>query len=63
MPHDINGKVLKVSDVVLIPCKVNAIHITEEYCNVELETNLGMYPNGTKTSIILNSQQTILKEK
>ena len=63
MPHDMNGKELKVGSTVMVPCNVKAIHQTEEYCNVDLETNLEMFPGGNRSQITLNSQQTILKEK
>jgi hypothetical protein len=62
MPHDINGKELRVGSTVMVPCNVKAIHQTEEYCNVELETNLGMFPSGNRSAITLNSQQTVLKD-
>lgn len=61
MPHDIDNKELKVGDIVNIPCKVKAIHQTEEYCNLELETSLGMFPSETKSSITLNSKQVMRK--
>ena len=63
MPHDVDGKELKVGSTVMVPCNVIAIHITEEYCNVYLETNLEMYPSGNRTLLTLNSQQTILKDQ
>lgn len=59
MPHDMNGMELKVSDAVLIPCKIKAIHLTEEYCNVDLETNSAMYPANNRTSMTLNSRQLL----
>ena len=61
MPHDLMGKELKVGDTVLVPCQVKAIHLTEEYCNVELETNLVMFPVDSRVAITLNSRQVILK--
>ncbi len=61
MPHDMNGAELKVGATVLVPCQVKAIHLTEQYCNIDLETNISMYPTNNKTSFVLNSRQTIRK--
>ncbi len=57
MPHDLNGKRLNVGDVVTVRCKVKAIHDTEEYCNVSLETNIAMFPSDTKSALTLNARQ------
>ena len=62
MPHDMNGNELRVGTTVLIPCQVKAIHLTEQYCNVDLETNIPMYPSDNRTTLTLNSKQTIKKE-
>jgi hypothetical protein len=61
MPHDMNGDELKVGATVFVPCKVKAIHLTEEYCNLDLETNISMYPSNNKTSLTLNSRQVTKK--
>lgn len=37
MPHDRNGKILEVGDIVNIPCKIKQIHLAEDYCNYDLE--------------------------
>jgi hypothetical protein len=59
MPHDNRGEELKVGDTVLVPCLVKAIHLTEEYCNVDLETKVTMHPSTDVTKLTLNSRQTI----
>lgn len=59
MPHDIRGEELKVGDRVLVPCIIKAIHLTEEYCNIDLETRLNMPPLETPTRLTLNSRQTV----
>jgi len=59
MPHDKRGTELKVGDTVMVPCIVKAIHLTEDYCNVDLQTKLTMPPAGTVTLLTLNSRQTI----
>lgn len=59
MPHDKRGDELKVGDTVMVPCKVKAIHLTEDYCNVDLVTKEKMPPLETTTSITLNSRQVI----
>jgi hypothetical protein len=59
MPHDKRGTELVVGDTVMVPCRVKAIHLTEDYCNVDLETKITMPPMGKSTAITLNSRQTI----
>ncbi len=57
MPHDKDGAELRVGDTVNIPCRVKAIHVTEDYCNVDLETLLEMPPTGHHSALTLNSRQ------
>lgn len=63
MPHDKHGTELAVGDTVMVPCVVKAIHLTEDWCNVDLVTKLTMPnlrpPHDKPTSITLNSRQTI----
>ncbi len=59
MPHDKRGEELKVDDIVMVPCRVLAIHLTRDYCNVDLETTEGMPPTLNTVKITLNSRQTI----
>lgn len=59
MPHDMNGTELKVGDIVNVPCRVKEIHLTEEYCNVGLETREPMYPGDQKNHLSLNAKQVI----
>lgn len=59
MPHDKRGEELHVGDVVMVPCIVKAIHLTADYCNVDLETKEGMPPSMETRTITLNSRQTI----
>jgi hypothetical protein len=61
MPHDRDGHELKVGDTVLVPCKVKAIHLTEDYCNVDLET-ARMWPSDQPSSLTLNSRRDPLSE-
>lgn len=58
-----NGKVLKVGDIVNIPCRITSIQLGEEYCNVSLETLKTMPPENKYTSsYTLNTKQIELKE-
>ncbi len=59
MPHDKRGEELKVGDTVMVPCRIKAIHLTEDYCNVDLETTVTMPPSDQATRLTLNSRQTI----
>ena len=45
MFHDKNGRYLEVGDVVTVRCKIKAIQMTKEYCNLSLETEAPMYPS------------------
>lgn len=62
MPHDIDGNELKVGDRVTIETVIKAISMTEEYCNVTLETTEKMYPGDYPTGITLNSKQVRKKQ-
>jgi hypothetical protein len=59
MPHDKRGEELHVGDIVMVPCRVRAIHLTADYCNVDLETKEGMPPRMETVPLTLNSRQTI----
>lgn len=59
MPHDRDGEVLSVGDTVYVPVKITAIHLTEDYCNVNLETLQPMPPSHTRTELHLNAKQVI----
>ena len=60
MPHDRDGKLLGVGDSVLVPARITAIHDTEEYCNVTLETSQPMYPSNDRSQLNLNAKQVVL---
>lgn len=57
MPHDKNGNVLKVGDIVNVPCKIKSISMGEEYCNVELQTIEKMFPSDNTSTMNLNAKQ------
>lgn len=63
MPHDRNGKVLQVGDLVMVPCQIKEIHLTEEFCNVTLATSLPMYPSQAPSTLTLNSRQVEVKSR
>lgn len=42
-----------------MPCRIKAIHDTEEYCNVDLETTPSMFPGTNRSSIVLNAKQVV----
>lgn len=58
MPHDYNGDILNVGDEVMVPCVVDSITMSEEYCNVTLKTKLFMPPKDYPETIVLNTKQT-----
>ncbi len=58
MPHDRNGRLLKVGDIVNMTFKIKDIYNTEEYCNVSLESVLSMPPTENKTTLsAVNTKQ------
>ena len=59
MPHDRNGNIVQVGDTVMVPCLIKAVHLTEDFCNVDLETKHCMYPTDRPTVLTLNSKQTV----
>ncbi len=59
MPHDRNDNVLQVGDVVMVPCRVKAIHLTEEFCNLDLETIEVLFPSNNRSALTLNAKQTV----
>jgi hypothetical protein len=46
--HDAKGRELKIGDTVLIPAKVKEVHVTEDYCDVSLESRFRRRPDGFK---------------
>lgn len=58
MPHDIHGNELHVGDLVTVRCRVKSIQLTEEYCNVSLETVERMFPGEHVSALTLNAKQT-----
>lgn len=58
MPHDKQGAEVHVGDVVTVRCRVKEIHLTEQYCNVQLETVEPMYPGEGRSMLTLNAKQT-----
>lgn len=59
MPHDRDGRLLSVGDLVNVPCRVKAIHDTEQFCNVDLETRQPMYPDTYLCMLTLNAKQVV----
>ncbi len=60
MPHDANGELVNVSDIVYIPCKVKAVHMSEEFCNLDLELMYIMPGRSSRDSYsAINTKQVI----
>jgi len=59
MPHDARGNVLKAGDRVIVPFIVTAVYSEDGFCNVNLESELVMPGNGSKTTLsAINTKQT-----
>lgn len=48
MPHDKNGQLLEVGDIVSIECVVKELNTGEDFCNARFETTAGRRPDGSK---------------
>lgn len=59
MPHDKNGKLLEVGDLVHVPAVVTSISMGTDYCNVSLETVEPMFPGVQKSAMALNAKQVV----
>lgn len=62
VPHDMNGRNLRVGDRVTVACVVTAIQPGPDYCNLSLETEQPMHPGLSKTALSLNSRQVTLDQ-
>ncbi len=62
MPHDVNGKMLKEGDVVMIPAKVKTVNPGDDFCNLTVESIHGRKPDGTKETMTLNAAVVELVE-
>jgi len=59
--HDANGTPLKVGDIVNIPCVIQQVQATDDFCNIFLETILGRRPDGQKDHFgAINTAQVVL---
>jgi len=61
MPHDRDGKELKIGDKVNVECRVKEIHVTATLCNLTLETTEFMPTYHGGTHIVLNTKQVTKK--
>lgn len=57
--HDCKGRPLSVGDRVMVPFTVTQAMLTEEYCNLSLETVATMHPGTSKTSMTANARQVL----
>jgi hypothetical protein len=62
MPHDAKGQILQPGDLVMVPCRVKAVHQMEDFCNLDLETCATMPPEHKyKTSVSAMNTQMVLR--
>jgi len=57
--HDMNGRLLKVGDEVLVPCLVKSVGGDEAFCSCTVETSEVMPGNGTRSSLTLSTRQVL----
>ena len=62
MPHDFNNTEVAVGDLVMIPCRVTDVFVTEDgkYCNLNVQTVHPMPPYETGSAITLNTRQVVM---
>ena len=46
----------------MVPCIVDGVHEGEDYCNVTLLTEEPMHPGNQRSTMVLNTRQTIKAE-
>ncbi len=59
MPHDQYGTEVRVGDLVNISARIIAIHLTKQYCNVDLEIVERMPPAMSINTLSLNAKQIV----
>lgn len=60
MPHDAKGREVKPGDVVMVPFVVKEVHLTEDFCNLNLETVATMPPHHrTHSAISVNARMVL----
>jgi hypothetical protein len=60
MPHDAQGRELKVGDTVIMPFTVKEVHMTEEFCNLKLESCFPMPGRHERTTLSeVNTRQVV----
>jgi len=59
--HDAIGCKLNIGDVVLIPAQIKDLSLSEDYCNVMLETIFGRRPDGNRETIYAINTGVILR--
>lgn len=57
MPHDYNGELIQVGDVVHLFGKVSQISQNEDYCNIQVDIALPAKPAGAMASFWFNANQ------
>lgn len=57
LPHDKNGTVVSVGDIVTVEFVVKDVSPNDEYCNCTLETAIPMFPANYATSLVVNTKQ------
>lgn len=57
MPHDKNGELIEVGDVLLVPVVVTRLQTDDQYCNMEVTTVEKMFPGEHFSNLILNTKQ------
>jgi hypothetical protein len=65
VPHDLNGKLVKVGQIVSMKFRVTSVSTGEEYCNANLESVEKLYPAttyGTGLSSVNTRQFEVIQE-
>lgn len=63
MPHDRDGNVLQAGDFVQVPCVIESVQVSEEFCNVTLKTETPMPPYTEPSTITINTKQVVKVHK
>ena len=57
MPHDKNGNLIIVGDILYIPVEVTRLQTGEEFCNAEVKTVEKMFPGEHYSNFTINTKQ------
>ncbi len=59
--HDARGKALKIGDAVVLIATITELYETEDFCNVQIRSQIGRRPDGTKETVYAINTGVLIK--